>query len=176
MHEQKIVLALLQRPLGEELPAGVRRRAVGERLVQLRPRPHGRALGHRIEVHRIEEDGLVVIAHENKAAAHDLIQTFARVRSVADHVAQAVDRLDRLTGDVRKHRVQRFEVAVDIADDGFHEETPRTGWDATAYILPVCSANLKESMPAYTDKPRRLLQLYRPERLAPATKLRFLLK
>ena len=113
-----------------------------------------------------------MIAHQDDGVGHDLIEAFAGIGPVADHIAEAVNGLDRVAADVRQHRVEGFEVAVNVADDGFHGHTPRTGCDAArrgrfacpSIILPVCSANLKESGCSRADKPRRLRKLYRPKR------------
>ena len=50
--------------------------------------------------------------------AHDPIDTFARIRTVADDVAQAIDFGDTLLANVGQHGFQRFEVCVNIANDG----------------------------------------------------------
>ena len=40
------------------------------------------------------------------------------VRAEADQVAQAVDGLDLVQGSVQEDRLEGFEVAVDVAEDG----------------------------------------------------------
>jgi hypothetical protein len=59
-----------------------------------------------------------VIAQQTDAAASDdQIQALARVGAVSDNVAQTVDFINALIGDMREHGLQGFEVAVNIADD-----------------------------------------------------------
>ena len=49
------------------------------------------------------------------------IDALARIGTVADDVAQAVDLLDAAGLRIGQHGLERFEVAVDVADNGpFH--------------------------------------------------------
>jgi hypothetical protein len=69
-----------------------------------------------------------VIAEQDDLAIHDLVDALARVGAVADDVAQAINLRDALGLDVRKDSGQRFEIAVDIADQRFHFfVSPRLG-------------------------------------------------
>ena len=86
--------------------------------------PEDGPLGRRIEAFRIEHGALIVIAQEDDLAFHDQIDALARIGPVADDVAQAIDFGDVLRFDVLEHRLQGLEIAVDIADDGFHDHSP----------------------------------------------------
>ena len=55
------------------------------------------------------------------------VQAFARVRPVADNVAQAENFFHALLAHVGEHRLERFQVAVNIADDGPFQFTARFG-------------------------------------------------
>ena len=52
------------------------------------------------------------------ACGHDAIDTFARIGPVANDVPETVDFGDTLPADIRQHSFQRFEVRVNIANDG----------------------------------------------------------
>ena len=70
-----------------------------------------------IETIGIEQCGLVVIAKNRQVGfVDDQVQAFARVRSVADDIAQANNSIDLLSRDVSKHCSQCFEIAVDVAN------------------------------------------------------------
>ena len=47
---------------------------------------------------------------------HHQVDALARIGPVADDVAQAIDLGDALLPDIRQHGLERFEVAVDVAD------------------------------------------------------------
>src|SRR5690606_13619393 len=72
---------------------------------------------------------LVVIAQERHLAVFDhQVEAFARVGSVPDDVPQTKDVFDPLAADVGKYGLERFEIAVNVADNGsFHSAPPF--WD-----------------------------------------------
>ena len=112
------------RPLGQELPALLADRAGLGRVLQLVARPEDGPLGGRVEPVGVEHGPLVVVAEQDELAVHDQVDALARVRAVADDVAQAVDLLDRLLRlDVVQDGLEGFQVAVDVADDGLHAWT-----------------------------------------------------
>ena len=53
------------------------------------------------------------------AVGHDQVDTFARVRTVADDITQAINFFDPELLDLAEDGLQRFEIAVDVADEGF---------------------------------------------------------
>ena len=55
------------------------------------------------------------------------VEALARIGPVADNVAQAEDFLDALRANVGEHRLERFQVAVNVADDGPFQLTARFG-------------------------------------------------
>ena len=55
------------------------------------------------------------------------VEAFARVRAVADDVAQAENLFHALPAHVGQHRLERFQVAVNIADYGPFQFTARFG-------------------------------------------------
>ena len=83
------------------------------------------ALGARVESFGIEQRPLVVIAQDADVQRHHQVDALARIGAIADDVPQAVDLLDPLTTDVGQHRLEGFEVAMDVADQGtLHESRP----------------------------------------------------
>jgi hypothetical protein len=77
----------------------------------------------------------VVAQQDDFARAHH-VDAFARIRSIADDVAQAIGVGDVVLLDIREHGLERFEIAVDIADQRFHElGLPRPGtWHAGGWL------------------------------------------
>jgi hypothetical protein len=60
---------------------------------------------------------LVVVSQQAEIAVHDQINALAGIGTVADNVTKAKDLGDSLRLDVGKHRLERFEIAVDVADE-----------------------------------------------------------
>ena len=120
MDEEVAVLAVAARPLGEELPALLADRARLGRRFELGPRPEDGPLGRLVEPVGVEHRPLVVVAQQDELAVHHQVDALARVRAVADDVAEAVDLADALGFDVRQHGLEGFQVAVDVADDRLH--------------------------------------------------------
>lgn len=50
----------------------------------------------------------------------DEIEAGSGIRPVADNVAQAINLLDAAALDVEQHSLERFEVRVDVGDNGKH--------------------------------------------------------
>src|SRR5439155_15819594 len=115
---QIAVLAMGARPFRQEVPAPFAELAVLAGKLELGARPENRPLGWRIEPLGVEHGPLVMIAEEDNLALHHLIHALAWIRSVADHIPEAVDLLDGVLGNIIQNRLQGFEIAVDIADDG----------------------------------------------------------
>jgi len=61
-----------------------------------------------------------VIAEQDDLAFHDEVDALARIGTVADDVAKTVNLGHILCGNVRQDCRERLEIAVDVADDGFH--------------------------------------------------------
>src|SRR5690606_33281469 len=75
--------------------------------------------GAAVEPFGIKQRALVVVAEEGDlAVGHHRVEAFARPRAVADDVAEAKNLIDPLLLDMRENGLERFEVAVDVADDG----------------------------------------------------------
>ena len=116
VHEQKAVLAAVAGQLAEKVPAlGVVGRVAGGAF-QLVAGPEDGPLGAGVEAFGIEQGPLVVIAQQADVALHHQVDALARVRPIADDVPQAVDLGDALLPDIRQHGLERFEIAVDIAN------------------------------------------------------------
>ena len=98
--EQVAVLAVAARPLGQELPALFAALPGFDGGFELRPGPEDRSFGRLVEPVRIEHGPLIVIAEQNELAIHHEVDAFARVRAVADDVAEAVNLADPLGFDV----------------------------------------------------------------------------
>src|SRR5262249_39377575 len=77
-----------------------------------------RAAGVRVEVGRVAEQRLVVVAHQAPArvAAHE-VDAELRIGPVADHVAQAHELGHAALADVGEDRLERRAVRVEVGDD-----------------------------------------------------------
>ena len=76
-------------------------------------------LGAGIKSLGIEQSPLVVVAQQaNPAVLDDQIETLEGIRSVADNIAQAEDIVDALRANIGKHRLERLQVAVNVANNG----------------------------------------------------------
>ncbi len=74
-----------------------------------------------VEIVRFVEDSEVVVAHERGSTAlSDEFDAFDGVGAIPDDIAEADDVIDAVMIDFREHCGERFEVAVDVADDGNH--------------------------------------------------------
>ena len=89
--------------------------------------PEDGPFGSGIESFGIEQCPLVVVAQQAHGAPGHAVDALTRVGSVADDITQAIDLLDRLRLDVFEHRLESFEVAVDVADQGSAHERNSTG-------------------------------------------------
>src|SRR5262249_59564513 len=89
---------------------------------------------------RVEDGPLVVVAQKGELAVHRQVQALARVGAVADHVAEAVDGFHVVLDDVVEHRLQRFEVAVDVAEDGLHRKRVLAGAGAQGSLAKYTTA------------------------------------
>ena len=88
---RNVSLDVVPRQLAEEIPAPLPHGGRAGAVLQLVPRPEDRPLGPRIEPLGIEQGALVVVAQQADLALHHHIDHFARIRAVADHVAETVD-------------------------------------------------------------------------------------
>src|SRR5262245_12071544 len=61
-----------------------------------------------------------MVTQEHHLALHHEIDAFARFGAIAHHVAKAVILLEPLLFDVPEDSLTRFQVAVDITNDGLH--------------------------------------------------------
>ena len=55
------------------------------------------------------------------------VEAFARVGAVADDVAQAENLFDALTAGIGKNSLERFQIAVNVADNSPFQITARFG-------------------------------------------------
>ena len=75
--------------------------------------------GDRVEAVGIEQRRLVVVAQDGHLGLGDhLVQALARIGPVADNIAQAIDLADALGADVVEHDPERFQIGMDVADQG----------------------------------------------------------
>ena len=108
--------------LGQEVPPleyllGL---AVGN--LELATSPEDRLLGAAAEAFGIEDGPQIVIAEDHGVELHGAVDAFAGVRPVANDVSQAVDLFDAARLRIGQHRLEGFEVAMNVADDGtFHD-------------------------------------------------------
>jgi len=91
-------------------------------------RPKDRSFRPGVKTLGIEHGTLIVIAQQtNLAVLNDVVQALTRVRAIADNIPQTKDLVDVLLGDMFLHRLERFEIAVDVADDrALHRNTDLT--------------------------------------------------
>jgi hypothetical protein len=61
-----------------------------------------------------------VIAEQHHLALHGQVDALARVGAVTDDVAEAVNLGNMVSGNVREDGLERFQIAVNVADYGFH--------------------------------------------------------
>ena len=57
-----------------------------------------------------------MVTQQTGIAIHDQIDTFARVRTVPDNIAKAVNLVDLLRSDIFQNRLEALEITVNIAD------------------------------------------------------------
>lgn len=125
MNEKEIAFANLARKLTQEDPATTRLLDIAGRIFQLRASPEDGSLGATAEPFGIKQSTLIVVPENADVELHRSVDAFARVRTVADHVSQAIDGLHVLICCVSENRFQRFEITVDIAQNcPFHPMTP----------------------------------------------------
>jgi hypothetical protein len=112
----------------QKVPAAVDGSARAAGLLKLVARLEDGALGASIETFRIEKRALIVVAQQAHARFLDHeIKALAGVGAVADNIAQAEDFLDALSADIVEHGLERFQVAVNIADNSPFQLTARRG-------------------------------------------------
>jgi hypothetical protein len=131
VNELEIVFVDQSWKFAEEIPAGIDLCSGADAIIELVTGPVNRSQRHVVEPIGIEQGRLVVIAQDHPfAARHDQIKALARIRSVANDVTQAIDLRDILGFNVGQHRLERLEVAVDVADQSSLHEVPLDGgWD-----------------------------------------------
>ena len=114
MHKQQIRLTTNAWQFAEKFPAffGPFTR------FKLLPRPKDRSFGPGIEAFGIEQCPLVVVAQDDNLAIPNSVDALARVRAVANDVAETVNLLNSLRLDIREDRVEGFQVSMNVADDG----------------------------------------------------------
>ncbi len=72
-----------------------------------------------------------MIAEQANLSLHSLIDAFTRIRAVSDDIAKAVNVLNFLRTNICQDRLEPFEVAVNITNDGDQGTTaPRVGLPA----------------------------------------------
>jgi hypothetical protein len=85
------------------------------------PAPEARLLGPVVEICRLVEHGVIVIAQDAPLALINYqIKTFLGIWPVADHVAQAVNSLYASFLDIRQDRTQGLNIRMYIAYDRKH--------------------------------------------------------
>ena len=74
---------------------------------------------------------------------NDMVEAFARIRSVAHDISQTVDLVHLLVSNMRKHRLKCFEIAMDVTDDrAFHGQNDFSGANVSSINDP-CAANVQ---------------------------------
>ena len=124
VHEEITVFLEDARPVGQELPAFFLGLALFAGRFQLATRPKDGSLRWRIEPVGIEHRALIVVAEQDNLALHHQVDALARVRAVADDVAQAIDVGNIVALYVLQDGLKRLEVAVDVAYQGLQNGSP----------------------------------------------------
>lgn len=116
------------RQRAEKIPTDVDLVATIAGIFQLVACPENGSFCSRIKTFWIEHRPLVVIAQQaNLAMFNNMVQTLTRVRSVTDNIPQAEHFVDALQCDMLLHRLERLEIAVDVADNcALHRNTDLT--------------------------------------------------
>ena len=116
MHEHEIALPDHPSQFPQELPAFFI--LPGRSLFEHFSRPENRPFRSRIESLRVEQCRLIVVPENTALRLHHTIDAFAGIGTVTDDVSQTISLFNPLRLDVSQHRSQRFEVAVNVADQG----------------------------------------------------------
>ncbi len=78
--------------------------------------PKDRSFRARVESFRIEQCRLVMVAQQTHVQIHHEVNALGRIRTVSDNVAQTVDLSHTFPANISQDGCQRFEVAVNIAN------------------------------------------------------------
>src|SRR5262249_13384033 len=125
VHECKRPFAQRPRQLAQEPPALGHLLGIAVRHFELLAGPKNGPLGPAGKAFRIIQSALIVIAEDRLIEAQHAIDALAGIRPVADDIAQAIDAVDALAGDVGQDGFERLEITVNIADNGpFHATYP----------------------------------------------------
>jgi len=118
--EEDVAFLVAHGELAEEAPAGGAERGIGLGVEDVAGPVTG-AFGGGVEIGGLVEDGVVVVAHDGGAAAGaDEVDALARIRTIADDVAETDDLLDAALGEIVEDGLEGFEIGVNVADDGEH--------------------------------------------------------
>ena len=71
----------------------------------------------------VEEHGFFVIPHEVEVQVSAQLQAGTRIGTVADHIAEAIHRIDVLPLDVLEYRFERSEIGVNVRDNSSSQMT-----------------------------------------------------
>lgn len=119
--EKSPLLKGLRQP-SQKFPASVSRPAVGNRRLQLGDRPANRRVGDDSVALGVEKKCVIVISLHDDLPLHRQVNALAGVgTAVAGQVAQAVDGIHGLMPNVFQHGLKGFQIAVDVAENGFHD-------------------------------------------------------
>lgn len=77
--------------------------------------PKNGAFGRCAEPFWIVDRSIIVVPYDAYGHLHDEVQTLSWVGTVPDDIAQADDSVDFLRFNVLEHRLEGFEIAMDIA-------------------------------------------------------------
>ena len=114
-HEFAFVLEPWQ--LAKKIPSIVR---VGDRTdacVELVPRPVNRLECHRVKAVWIKQGGLVMVTEDRDLGIPaNEIEALAGIWAIADDIAKAINLVDSDRAYIIQHRLECFEVSMDVAD------------------------------------------------------------
>jgi tRNA threonylcarbamoyladenosine biosynthesis protein TsaB len=148
--------------------------------LKLRPRPTDRPLRAHVETVGVEERPLIVVAQEHHlAAVSNDRDALAWVGSIPHHITKAEDFFHALLIDILQHRLERLEVAVDVAKNGpLHARLQLWGdFQQGILIGPNPLENPMPSIPSSfarviaidTSLPRGSVAAFNPHHSAPET-------
>ena len=122
MDEQPRIVAMYAWQCAQKVPTSIDLIAAAVGALELVAGPKDGSLGAAVESFGIKHRALIVVAQKADLGFVDhQVETLARVRTVANDIAQAINLVYLLVSNMRKHRLKRFEVAMNVADDrAFH--------------------------------------------------------
>ncbi len=118
MNVEPGIVAMDPGQCAQKIPTPIDLAPVARGIFQLIASPKDGPFRPTVKTFGIKHGPLVVITQEANFAFFDhQVETFARIGAISDDVTHAIDFVDVLVGNVRKHLLERFEIAMNVADN-----------------------------------------------------------